>query len=1215
MTLGEKLFFFIIYINLLAANVISVEFSVVPKINCNDLNNNQFSDFIAFSDFDVPRTIYHLDLVGDKVEILWKYEMSNEINGYFVDLILNDFDGDGNVELIAVSYQENNDKIMYIFSSKKGVSFDELPLIVPIENSKSEINNPTGLYSFSPNSANNLFVLTQGSPNRQIIMCEYINNKIIARGYIATTFLDETISPINIALGDFNNNRDEDIFVLSNGIQPSGYFVYSDGKEEKLDLFKMPKIKILNPKGVDLNFDEQDELVFITNDSQLMSSIWNNNGIALSDSKIQNIMINSNSGLLYLNVINNKGEIINHVIDPVTQKILSSEFIEPAFINDYDEVYSILFEEQIVLSHNGNKSELWIYNMPNKFVSELEINDMSQKIYYRQPDFIVDIGETFYHKIEWKKNSDFRNFIEEELPKGMEFNLENIQLEWTPNKQQLGFHQFAYNVDLRQKGNLEIDILNGKKIISQEENEIQNNFSYLIYVNDLIDLKANSDSLIIVNNQLFEWEIPIDDKNADSQLEVKILGQDHNANFKMIFSEPIMISDTIIDSQDNLFDLIILDSNVVDISQTDFDKSIEVLDTVEIYIDTVKTEFEEFTETKKKLEDDPLKKKKLEESDEDFKLNEEEYREKLKTHKKILRDGKNIWVPIDSLNAITTKTNIIDSTSLLDQPIIIASDTSNIKTDSLLDVSSNNDTSYVEISYREILNYKSLFSWTPNVSPGDYEFVLFASDGFSTDTNSVIITVHPEINLNNMNEDSLIATVDKVFSFKIILQQEPKSDRFYYDLINAPENMKIDSLGKINWVPLPTQVDDYNFKIKVTDGIATQILPMYIYVNAPPVISYRPSKNYFLSIGEELNFPLESFDLNQNAFLQWKLVSGPTAMNLSSSGILEWANPKLGHHMYEIQLNDGMDTVKWEASIYVNAKPEFTSKPLTVVETGKKYIYNLTAWDANKMNPYDSLSGNNIIFSLPQGPEGLNIDENNILNWNTEDVPLGEYMVTVAVSDGVNEEKQTFPIFVNSLPNITSSDSIILQVGENLNFQIEAIDNNIEDTLTFHLDPLPGNMIMELNSGLLKWTPQNEDIGINVFRLQVKDGHDLEGTFMQFKIFVYELPQLTSNLSNEAFTDLEYTEFLTGIDMNGNKLDFPESITINSATFDYYNLSQYTHLFKWTPRDVDKGNHEIIIKLTDEYGFSNLYKHKITVFSNPCIKCGNNEDLPPDSTK
>ena len=171
--------------------------------------------------------------------------MSKEINGYFVDLILNDFDGDGNVELIASSYQENNDKIMYIFSSNNGISFDEVPLIVSIQNTKSEITNPTGLYNFSPQTANSLFILTQGSPNRQIIMCEYINNEIIARGYIAKTFLDETISPINIALGDFNNNGEEDIFILSNGFQPSGYFVYSDGKEEKLDLLGISKIKIL----------------------------------------------------------------------------------------------------------------------------------------------------------------------------------------------------------------------------------------------------------------------------------------------------------------------------------------------------------------------------------------------------------------------------------------------------------------------------------------------------------------------------------------------------------------------------------------------------------------------------------------------------------------------------------------------------------------------------------------------------------------------------------------------------------------------------------------------------------------------------------------------------------------------------------------------------------------------------------------------------------
>ena len=31
---------------------------------------------------------------------------------------------------------------------------------------------------------------------------------------------------------------------------------------------------------------------------------------------------------------------------------------------------------------------------------------------------------------------------------------------------------------------------------------------------------------------------------------------------------------------------------------------------------------------------------------------EEEFREKLKTHKKIIKEGENIWVPIDSLNFV-----------------------------------------------------------------------------------------------------------------------------------------------------------------------------------------------------------------------------------------------------------------------------------------------------------------------------------------------------------------------------------------------------------------------------------------------------------------------------------------------------------------------------------------------------------------------------------
>ena len=646
------------------------------------------------------------------------------------------------------------------------------------------------------------------------------------------------------------------------------------------------------------------------------------------------------------------------------------------------------------------------------------------------------------------------------------------------------------------------------------------------------------------------------------------------------------------------------------------------------YVDTIQTEFEEFTEQKLEDESDPFRKKKLELADEGFKTNEEKYREKLKTHKKILQSGKNIWVPIDSLS-LKSDSIVVDepeisvsdtlpaeeepSTSIEDMTLIgeILSDT--LITPEVIIEKPAEDTNYVEISYKELISHQVQFSWHPKIKPGDYNFIIAASDGFSADTTKFTLIVHPEIDLS-MNQIKYNATVDEVFTTKVLLEQSPLSQEFSYDLINAPENMRASPIGNINWVPLPTQVDDYEFKIEVSDGIASAILPYSIYVNAPPVMSSRPPKTFSVHKGEKLNFLLESFDLNSNTQLKWKLVSGPLDMTLSQEGVLIWQNSKLGHHPYEIQLSDGIDSVQWKADIYVNAPPEITSKPATAIKEGDLYEYAIKAWDANSRSPFDSLARNKVTFSVVQGPEDLIIDENNILNWETKGTPLGEYMVAMTASDGVDDDIQIFPIFINSFPVITSSDSIIIRVGDSLNFQMESSDKNVTDILTFHLDPLPGNMVMELHSGLLTWIPEKKDLGVNTFRLQVKDGHDMNGTVMPFKIFVYDLPRLTSDLSTEAFTDMEYTAFLTAEDMYGNKLDSPESIAIESASLNYYNLSQYAHLFKWTPRDVDKGNHELVIRLTDGFGFTTYHNHKLTVFANPCVHCDKEDKVAPADT-
>lgn len=1234
MTSRERLFFFILAFRFLAANPVSLDFPLIPKINGYDLNKNSISDFIAFNNSELPRTLYHVESSSSGTEILFEYSMPENINGYFTDMILGDFDYDGTIELIAAAYQDESREIFYIFSADAMGFYSGSPLITGVNNTRTEINNPGKLYQMQPDAnQQSLFLLSQGSPNRRVIICEYLDGEILARGSVGKEFLMKTMAPIEIALGDFNGDGGEDIFLLDNGFNPAGYFIYSDGLEENLDLSDLPRLRLLHKKGVDINFNGSDDLVMISRNGELMSDIWGVESIQLAEKEIQNILINPDNGFVYLTSISQSGKIGNFSIDPLTRTILSSEFELPEFSKtEYNNVYSLAVSQEILFIHDGVNPELWSVPLATELITDTPAPIPIQRIYYREPNYVTNIGEDFSHLIEWESAASFRHFTEEYIPSGMEFNLDSLKLDWTPRPEQLGYHELSYKLELREKGSREIETDNGKIFVSQEESLSEKPYSYLMYVNDPISLLQEKDSITIVNGELFEWIIPIDDKNADARLSVEKISGSKNAEFILLQPEIILVPiDTVMIPIDSVIvDTVALDTVVVEPEAVVDTLAIETEEPA--YVDTVQTEFEKFAETKLESEKDPFKKKKQESSVEEFKTKEEEYREKLKTHKKILRDGKNIWVPRDSL-AVPGDSTIIEEPEIavvdsletpppdslqISEEIADTIAVSETAEDTLIIpeevVEAIVDTHYLEISYAELINHQAQFSWEPHTEPGDYDFTLTATDGFTADTTTFTLTVHPEIDLS-MNQTRFTATVDKIFVTDISLEQSPQSEKIDYHLIHAPENMRIDTIGAVSWIPLPTQVDDYNFEIKVTDGIASTLLQYSIYVNAPPVISSRPPEIFILPEGENLDFSLESFDLNSNTELEWKLLSGPLDMTLTQQGGLNWGGGDLGHHPYAIQLSDGIDSILWQASIYVNAPPVFTSNPITVVAEGERYEYQLSAQDENTVSPYDALIENKIIFVLAQGPDSMIIDENNILVWETKYNPPGEYMAAVTASDGVDDAIQVFPVFINSFPDITSLDSITVKIGDTLNFQFEAEDQNLSDTLSFHLNPLKPGMKLNTFEGILNWIPAEEDLGLHSLSLEVKDGHGIKGISIPFRVYAYHPPRLTSELLSEAYSGLEYAVFLTAEDMYGQKLSRPNSIKIDSATFSYYHLSEYAHQFKWTPREIDKGDHELVILITDDYGFTRYHTHKLSVFTNPCVHCNNeDDDVPADTT-
>ena len=162
MTNGARLFLITLAFNLMIARTAPLEFSIVPKINCNDINGNGFSEFIAVNNSAAPQTIYYFEFINQQLDILWEYSLDENKQGYFSDMIIGDFDNDSIIELISVAYQDEDRNLFYVFTLNDSKDNKHLPKIINIENSSVKIINPQKLYPMGIDlSGKQLFLLTQ----------------------------------------------------------------------------------------------------------------------------------------------------------------------------------------------------------------------------------------------------------------------------------------------------------------------------------------------------------------------------------------------------------------------------------------------------------------------------------------------------------------------------------------------------------------------------------------------------------------------------------------------------------------------------------------------------------------------------------------------------------------------------------------------------------------------------------------------------------------------------------------------------------------------------------------------------------------------------------------------------------------------------------------------------------------------------------------------
>ncbi|WP_298272838.1 putative Ig domain-containing protein, partial [Geobacter sp.] len=233
-----------------------------------------------------------------------------------------------------------------------------------------------------------------------------------------------------------------------------------------------------------------------------------------------------------------------------------------------------------------------------------------------------------------------------------------------------------------------------------------------------------------------------------------------------------------------------------------------------------------------------------------------------------------------------------------------------------------------------------------------------------------------------------------------------------------------------------------------------------------------------------------------------------------------------------------------------NHPPAITSSPVKSGTEGQPYSYQVTASDSD--------AGTTLTYSLDAAPTSMQIDPTTgLITWTPTSAQTGNNTVTVRVSDGSLSATQTYTLFIayiNAPPAFTSTPATTATVGQVYTYMAVAADPNKGDKVTYGLPTAPAGMTIDPNLGVITWTPDATQVGVNHVVVQATDSGYLYVT-QAFDITVSSgvtnsPPTITSAPVASATDNVAYSYTVVATDPNNDSLTYslagaPAGMTIS----------------------------------------------------------------------
>lgn len=481
--------------------------------------------------------------------------------------------------------------------------------------------------------------------------------------------------------------------------------------------------------------------------------------------------------------------------------------------------------------------------------------------------------------------------------------------------------------------------------------------------------------------------------------------------------------------------------------------------------------------------------------------------------------------------------------------------------------------------------------WKTDSSHVDvYDVRLVVTDGF--DRTAQEFKLFAQAGVKILSEAPTYGKVGEEYSYEIKLWRQQKDKPVRFKLLHNPDGMAISNTGVITWTPNPVQIDTMPYAVMVSHGVASDTQYVNLFVNHPPIIKKAPPPMNLVTLGDTWDFQLGVDDPNAGDQLVYTAHKMPEGMRMDAYlGRLKWdpTSENLDFSELVIEISDGHESRIIESEFFVNAPTRIVSIPPMSATVGDEYKYEMMIVDQNKgaLLPFERVVKIEDVSRIRIYSVNISDDvylENihrYISDWKNAEAVYKvnkDYPADTLLSR-LNLKKYVHSVFFENDRLYTILETIDDRTIKVKDFLWEFFQGSkgkpprvvVERVSPFKytLTEFPEGMIVDEPSGTMYWTPNKEQVDRHRISVIASDGYSKDE--QTYELYSNHLPTIVSNpprmgLVGELYkyqvrvedrnedSKLEYT-LLRGphgmqMDKNGRILWVPKAAQINYSTFE-----------------------------------------------------------------